>query len=141
MPTGGDGRGPDNWPSRREKAVQCLGAELEGLLSRFLALRIRCDSLPALLDEIGRMNDSDRALLAIELADFWDKFCDSGAYYYGVERWDKTLAITQTSDPVAFAERLAHSVLGDMLELGPDELPLHERWPGIPVISRPCGRK
>lgn len=112
----GDARGPGNWPSRRAQAVECLGTEVESLLSRFGELRIEPDSFPALIDEVSQMSDRDRALLSIEIADYWDKYCELAVTYYGVERWDITLAQQHRHDLVNLARCLGHNTLGDMLD-------------------------
>ena len=57
---------------------------METLLSRFGELRLTRDSFPALLDEVGQMNTRDRALLSIEVADYWEKYCELAVTYYGV---------------------------------------------------------
>ncbi len=112
----GDGRGPGNWPSRRARVIECLGAGTEELLSRFLKLRVKRTSFPALLDEVDRMDAVDHALMTIEVADFWDKYCELAVSYYGVERWDISLAEKHRDDLVELARRLGHSALGDMLD-------------------------
>jgi len=112
----GDGRGPGNWPARRAQAIECVGAKVETLLSRFGELRLRRDSFPALLDEVSQLNARDRALLSIEVADYWEKYCELAVTYYGVERWDITLAEQRRNDLVELSRRLGHHALGDILD-------------------------
>lgn len=112
----GDGRGPGNWPARRVQAIEYIGAEVEKLLSRFSELRIRRDSFPALLEKVGQMNARDSALLSIEVADYWEKYCELAVTYYGVERWDITLAEQHRNDLVELSRRLGHHTLADILD-------------------------
>jgi (p)ppGpp synthase/HD superfamily hydrolase len=102
-------------PRRRRIVREAVGAEVESCVHRFMALRLTDKSMldiPARLDELDAR---DRNLIAMELADFLEKYADNGVLYYGENRWVTGFVENHGNVLIEIAERLGHPQLGAAL--------------------------
>jgi hypothetical protein len=74
-------------PARRRVVREALGERIEQLLVRFRDLRIRPDTLERIRADLARLDESDRRLLIVDLADYLEMYVDHGAFYFGNGDW------------------------------------------------------
>jgi (p)ppGpp synthase/HD superfamily hydrolase len=111
----GDGRNSGITDFRRDLVREAVGDRVEALLVRFAELRIR----PANVDELRRglaeLDESDRRLLVVDLADYLEKYADLGLLYFGEN--DEILQTTERigADLIAIARELGEPRLAELL--------------------------
>lgn len=136
----GDGRSSGITAFRRDLVREAAGARVEELLVRFAELRIR----PANVEEIRRgpaeLDESDRRLLVVDLADYLEKYADLGLLYFGDN--DEILETTELigDDLIEIARELGEPRLAEMLSEQFAETSAHAHE--VPVELRPSdGRR
>lgn len=111
----GDGGGPGPTRFRRRLVRQAVGERVEELLVRFSELRIRPDTVHALRRTLQDLDDTERRLILVELADHLEKYVDLGLLYFGKRDW--VLAGTEgiAVDLVEIANQLGEPQLAEMI--------------------------
>jgi (p)ppGpp synthase/HD superfamily hydrolase len=111
----GDGRSSGVTPFRRELVREAVGAEIEALIVRFPALRIRPDNVEEIRDALSELGETERRLLLLDLADYLEKYADLGVLYFGNN--DEIVHTTERigGDLINLARELGEPRLADML--------------------------
>jgi len=99
-------------PRRRRIVREAVGAEVESCIHRFMALRLTDESMLDIPARLDQLDTRDRHLIAMELADFLEKYADHGVLYYGDSRWVTGFVENHGSVLIEIAERLGHPQLG-----------------------------
>ncbi len=110
----GDGRRFVVTPARARLVREAVGDAVEQLLRRFRDLRIGADTLHRVRSSLPELDETDRRLLLVELADHLEKYVDLGVLYFGNHDWVETERIGP--DLVALARELGEPRLAEMLE-------------------------
>ena len=87
--------------AKRDEVRRAVGEEVEQYAARFANLRWNSTSTPAIRDQIGSLNEIERAVISIGLADLLEHHLDLGVLYYG--NVDTRIDHAQNRGPV-FAE-------------------------------------
>jgi (p)ppGpp synthase/HD superfamily hydrolase len=115
----GDGRAPGVTPARARLVRAAVGETVERLLERFRGVRIRADTLERVRGSLPELDETDRRLILVELADHLEKYADLGVLYFGDHDWVQTERIGP--DLVALANELGEPRLAEMLTRALDE--------------------
>ena len=79
----GDGEGKARTPERRRLVREVVGERIEGLIFRFVDLRVHRNNIADIRARLPDMDTSDRSLVLVELADHLEKYVDLGVLYIG----------------------------------------------------------
>jgi hypothetical protein len=110
----GDGRAAGVTPARSRVVRTAMGERIEGLIVRFRQLRIRPETLESIRASLPEMDDVDRRLILVELADQLEKYVDLGVLYYGNNDWVLGNG-SLVPELVAIAGELGQPLLGEKL--------------------------
>jgi hypothetical protein len=110
----GDGRYSGATPRRRQRVRDVVGDDIEGCVHRFRELRLTGD-LSVVKEQIGSMSGRDRMILAIELADFLDKYADLSVLYFGSGEWVTKFVDAHERELIDIGYALGQPVLADAL--------------------------
>ncbi len=110
----GDGRRRNAGASRRRRLQEAVGDDVEALVRRFAELRLD-RNLDRLRARCGHMNDVDRRLVAMDLADLLEKHLDHGVLYFGQPQWVIGFSLSRAGDLQRLAEAVGEPVLGRAL--------------------------
>ena len=102
----GDGRSYVYSTYRRSVIVDAVGPEVADLVKRFGDRRITSKTIDRTEAEFDSLDRTDRHLLAVELADYCEKYLDGSVLYFGDASWitDEVTAIGDRL--IGLAERL-----------------------------------
>ena len=103
----GDGADPGATPSRRRVVRDAVGAEVEQLVFRFTDLRPHPDTIESDRQAIAGLDETERTLQLVAVADHLEKYVDLGVLYFGDNR-----------DIVAWTERIGADLAEIAVELG-----------------------
>jgi hypothetical protein len=139
----GDGRILDAGPARRRVVREGVGEIIENLVYRFRDFRITPRSVDTILARIDRLDDTERALLLMDVADRLEKFVDQGVHYFGDGDWVTGDVALLGGRIVEIARRMGRPEVGDMLarayaqaESSSEEIPPEMRASnGRPVLG------
>jgi (p)ppGpp synthase/HD superfamily hydrolase len=79
----GDGRESGVTQQRRELIRYVVGERIEQLLVRFTELRIRPANVEERRSSLADLDETDRRLMFVDLADYLEKYVDLGLLYFG----------------------------------------------------------
>ena len=79
----GDGRDGGPTPERRAAVRDAVGGRAEELVVRFHEIRIEPKKIADQRRVLAELDDSDRRLMLVALADHLEKYVDLGALYFG----------------------------------------------------------
>lgn len=83
----GDGRMGVATPQRSRLVREALGERIEELLRRFRDFRLKPATVAAVRRSLPELDETDRRLVLVELADHLEKYVDLGLLYYGNNDW------------------------------------------------------
>jgi hypothetical protein len=83
----GDNRGPGPTPKRRRLVRDAVGERVELLCDRFSRNRVTERTIDGLLACVDELDDVERTLVVVDLADTVEKHADLGCLYYGDGEW------------------------------------------------------
>jgi (p)ppGpp synthase/HD superfamily hydrolase len=136
----GDGRGPGATPARRRLVRDELGARIEELLVRFAQLRTQGGAAGTSPSRVGALDDTERRLLIVDLADHLEKYVDLGVLYYGENDWIIDTERRIGSQLMQLAEELGEPRLVEALRSGFADAAAHAEV--VPFELRPSdGRR
>jgi (p)ppGpp synthase/HD superfamily hydrolase len=111
----GDGLSYVATKRRRRIVRKAVGERIEAAIHRFPQCRIREATLPKFVTCLDQLDETDKKLIVIDLADYLEKYIDLGVYYWGNSRW-VTDAVSKHGDTlIAIANRLGYLKLAAML--------------------------
>lgn len=149
----GDGCGPGATRFRRRIVRKAVGARVEALLVRFAELRIRPDTVQALRRALQDLDEAERRLILVDLADHLEKYVDLGILYFGENDW--VLAGTEriAGELIEIANELGEPLLAEMISAAiaeataaakniPPELRSSDGRPFLKlIVPRSCRRR
>ncbi len=107
----GDGKQYAIDDRRRAEVRAAVGPEVAEWVERFFHSRIDADNVDELEARFDQLDAVERGLVAIELADYAEKFVDDGVLYMGNPDWVCD-GVERIGDRlIALAERLGHAAL------------------------------
>jgi (p)ppGpp synthase/HD superfamily hydrolase len=111
----GDGAGSGATPSRRELVREAVGEEVEGLVFRFADLRVHPDTIEHDRRALAELDETDRRLQLVAIADHVEKYVDLGVLYFGddeeIVSWTERIG----SDLIELANELGEPRLAEMV--------------------------
>jgi (p)ppGpp synthase/HD superfamily hydrolase len=111
----GDGLDETVTPSRRRIIREAVGERVEELLGRFRHLRINRRTVADIRSALPRLDETDRRLLLVDIADHLEKYVDLGVLYYGESDWLHESTGHIAGDLVEIAREIGEPRLGEML--------------------------
>jgi hypothetical protein len=111
----GDGRSGGTTRFRRRLVRQAVGEQVEGLLVRFMDLRIHPHRIEDARRALPGRDDTERRLLLVDLADHLEKYVDLGVLHFGESDWVMGSSERIGRDLIEIAEELGEPRLGAML--------------------------
>lgn len=111
----GDGRTLDASPERRRVVREGVGDAVEELVYRFRDFRITSRNVDAILTRIDQLDETERALLLMDIADRLEKFVDHGVHYFGDADWVTRQVPLLGERLIEIADRLGRPEVGAML--------------------------
>lgn len=102
-------------PRRRRIVREAVGPEVEGCIHRFMAVRLTEKSMLDIPARLDGLDERDRNLIAMELADILEKHADHGVLYYGDNRWVTGFTDNHGKALIEIACHLGHPQLGAAL--------------------------
>lgn len=111
----GDGLSSVATRARRRRVARAVGVDVERLLVRFRDVRVRMIALRAFERNFDKLDEEDRHLVAIELADHYEKYVDEGVSYFGDSSWVNGRTVADGEQLLALARRLGHPALVDAI--------------------------
>jgi hypothetical protein len=111
----GDGRASGITPSRRALVRQEIGGRVEELVFRFTELRVNPDTIEHVRRTAPELDDTERALQLVAVADHLEKYVDLGVLYFGddeeIVEWTRRVG----DDLIALARELGEPQLAEMV--------------------------
>jgi hypothetical protein len=92
-----------------------MGDQIEELLFRFRALRIEPHSIEHVRRSLHRLNETERRLVLVELADHLEKHVDLGVLYFGDNDWVMSADELIGRELIEIADELGEPRLSEML--------------------------
>lgn len=111
----GDGLLLDASPARRRVVRAGVGEVVEDLVYRFRDFRITPRTVDALSARLGELDETERALLLMDIADRLEKFVDHGVHYFGDSGWVTEDAGTLGDRLIEIANHMGRPEVGAML--------------------------
>ncbi len=111
----GDGRtGPT--AARRRRMRHVVGEAIEQQVHRFRQYRVNARTAPKLMARMEELDESERQLVLVDLADHLEKYVDDALLYYGDNAW--VFNATDKCGPmmIELAERLGQPELAGALK-------------------------
>jgi hypothetical protein len=111
----GDGRDSGATPSRRRLVREAVGARVEELVFRFTALRLHPDTIEHDRRALAELDEIERRLQLVAVADHFEKYVDLGVLYFGddeeIVSWTRRIG----RDLIELADELGEPVLAEMV--------------------------
>lgn len=107
----GDGRDSGVTPMRRALVREAIGTEIEELVYRFTELRLHPDTIEQDRRAIAQLDETDRRLQLVAIADHLEKYVDFGVLYFGDDE-----------DIVSWTRLIGPELIEIALELGEPRL-------------------
>lgn len=107
----GDGRSQVATPRRRRVVRNAVGDEVEACIYRFRSLRINSTSIGEIASRLDELNERDRDLVTMDLADHLEKYVDYGVLYFGDSTWVTDFIEHHGNGLIEIANRLGHPQL------------------------------
>jgi hypothetical protein len=107
----GDGQSEVASPRRRRYVADAVGDEVEGIVYRFRSFRIHSDSIREIASRLDQLDERDRDLVTMDLADHLEKYVDHGVLYFGDGTWVTGFIENHGKDLIEIANRLGHPQL------------------------------
>lgn len=117
----GDGRSEIASPRRRRVVRNAVGDDVEACIYRFRSLRLNSRSIGEIASRLDQLNDRDRELLTLDLADHLEKYVDHGVLYFGDGTWITGFVEHHGKALIEIANRLGHPQLAIALADAFDE--------------------
>jgi hypothetical protein len=114
----GDGRIGGVTPFRRRFVREAVGERIEDLLVRFRGLRISPGTSEDVRRSLPELDETERRLVLVELADHLEKYVDLGVLYFGENDWIIDADGRIGRDLIEIAEELGEPRLSEMLATG-----------------------
>lgn len=111
----GDGEHNVITPARQARVRKVVGRRVDDLLVGFRKVRLR-KSLDLVLYNFDTLNEDERLLLLLDLADHYEKFLGGALAYYGDCSWIMDFDVPNLPKIVELAERLGQAQLGRMYQ-------------------------
>jgi (p)ppGpp synthase/HD superfamily hydrolase len=111
------GDGPDGGatPSRRRLVREAVGERVEELIVRFGELRVRPETIEEDRRALAELDETERRLMLVAVADHLEKYVDLGALYFGdgddLARWTDRIG----GELIEIARELGQPRLAEML--------------------------
>ena len=149
----GDGGGPGATRSRRRVVREAVGERIEALIVRFAELRIRPHTIQTLRRDLPHLDETERGLVLVDLADHLEKYVDLGVLYFGENGWVRAGTERIAEDLTEIAGELGEPDLAEMLSAAlaeaavaakqvPPELKTPDRRPYLKlIVPRSCRRR
>lgn len=102
----GDGRTYVCSRYRRSIVAEAVGPELAGLAKRFGDRRITSTTIGKMEADFDTLDQTDRYLLAVDLADYSEKYLDQSVLYFGDASWITDEVATIGDRLIGLASRL-----------------------------------
>jgi hypothetical protein len=117
----GDGLGPGATPTRRQLVREAVGTRVEELLARLADSRLVSREIAGVRSRLPELDDDERSLLLVDLADHLEKYVDLGVLYYGENDWVLGASGRIGDDFVALARELGQPRLAESFTAAFDE--------------------
>ena len=137
----GDGRQHAVTPRRRRIVRAAVGPEVEELVVRFRDYRVtECpiDRFEAIEAGLDRLDETERRLIVLDLADLLQKYSDDGIAYFGDGEWITGAVAARGERLLELARRVGEPELARALE---QELERAATTPIAPDVLRPVGQQ
>jgi (p)ppGpp synthase/HD superfamily hydrolase len=111
----GDGRSSGVTAFRRDLVRGAVGEGVEALVVRFAELRIRPGSVERIRRGLAELDETERRLVLVDIADHLEKYADLGLLYFGEN--EEILDTTERvgGDMIEIARELGEPGLAEML--------------------------
>lgn len=116
----GDGLRRNANARRRRRLQDAVGEDVEILVVRFAQLRLD-RNLDDLLTRCHEMNEVDRCLVVMDLADLLEKHLERGVLYFGRHEWVTGFSWKRSDDLRRLGEALGEPVLAEALSIAIEE--------------------
>lgn len=134
----GDGLHTPLTPYKRNFVRERVGSEVEDLIFRFRDLRIDLSSIDRIEAEFSSFDETDRLLIACDLADHMEKYVDKGVLYFGDGSWVTDQMDTHGPRLIALAQRLKQPLLAEMMR---ETFAAADGRPPMPDMLRPSPKQ
>jgi (p)ppGpp synthase/HD superfamily hydrolase len=111
----GDGRDSGITDFRRDLVREAVGTRVETLIARFGDLRVRPGNVEQIRRGLAQLDETERRLVVVDLADYLEKYADLGLLYFG--DGDEILETTERigGELIEIARELGEPLLAEML--------------------------
>ena len=139
----GDGLREIATPERRRVVVDAVGDEVEECIYRFRSFRLNPTTIGDISSRLDQLDQRDRDLVTLDLADHLEKYVDYGVLYYGDSAWITDFVDDHRKTLLEIANRLGHPQLGIALadvvddtarQVVPPEVKREERHRAIELV-------
>jgi hypothetical protein len=119
---------------KRDFVRERVGADVEELIIRFRDLRVDPSTIEAFEGRLSSFDETERLLVAADLADHMEKYVDRGVLFFGDGSWITDQMDTYGPRLIALAQRLQQPVLAEMMR---EAFAAVEGRPPMPDSLRP----
>lgn len=124
---------------RRQKVVEdAVGEKVARLTERFSSFRISASNVDAMMARLPELDDRDRNLLILDMADGLEKYVDLGVLYFGDGQWIKQATQNHGDRLIDMAIQLNQPLLAGMLR---ESFSLAAAKDHVPEELRQTGQK
>ncbi|MEQ1768285.1 MAG: hypothetical protein ABL879_00440 [Devosia sp.] len=102
-------------PYKRAFIRERVGAEVEELIYRFRDMRVTTSTIDRIEAGLPGYDETERLLIATDLADHIEKYVDAGVLYFGDGSWISNQTSAHGDRLIGLAERLGQPVLARMM--------------------------
>ena len=131
----GQGLGTRMDERKRRFVRERVGADIENLIFRFRDLRLGTRTIDKIEAGLASYNETDRQLIAADIADHIEKYVDAGVLYFGDGSWITSHTQAHGERLIALAEKLGQPLLAQMLA---ESVKAAEDHVPVPDILRPA---
>lgn len=117
----GDGQSEIASPRRRRYVTSAVGEEVERCVYRFRSFRLNSKSIGEIASRLDQLDERDRDLVTMDLADHLEKYVDHGVLYFGDGTWVTGFIANHGKELIDIANRLGHPQLAIALADAFDE--------------------
>ena len=119
----GDGERESASPRRRRFVRDAVGDEVEECIYRFRSFRLTSDTIGDIASRLDQLDERDRDLVTMDLADHLEKYVDYGVLFYGDSTWVTSFIEKHGEALIDIANRLGHPQLAIALAEAFEETP------------------